>query len=97
MRNPIQVEGNTDNVPVSGQVPDELGAVDARATAVVRDLISRGVWPGRLAAAGYADRHPIATNATELGRRRNRRVEIVVLDEPDGHGGQDRDPGRDHR
>jgi flagellar motor protein MotB len=28
---------------------------------------------------GYADRHPIATNATETGRRRNRRVELVVL------------------
>jgi chemotaxis protein MotB len=37
------------------------------------------VWPGRLAATGYADRHPIATNATEAGRRRNPRVELVVL------------------
>jgi chemotaxis protein MotB len=79
VRNPIQVEGNTDNVPVSGRFPTNWELSTSRATAVVRDLISRGVWPGRLAATGYADRHPIATNATEFGRRRNRRVELVVL------------------
>ena len=79
VRNPIQVEGNTDNVPVSGRFPTNWELSATRATAVVRDLIGRGVWPGRLAATGYADRHPIATNATEAGRRRNRRVELVVL------------------
>ena len=79
VRNPIQVEGNTDNVPVSGRFPTNWELSTTRATAVVRELISRGVWPGRLAATGYADRHPIAPNATEAGRRRNRRVELVVL------------------
>jgi chemotaxis protein MotB len=88
VRNPIQVEGNTDDVPVSGRFPTNWELSTTRATAIVRDLIARGVWPGRLAAAGYADRHPIATNATEGGRRRNRRVELVVL-RTGGHGGQE--------
>jgi chemotaxis protein MotB len=79
VRNPIQVEGNTDNVPISGRFPTNWELSTTRATAVVRDLIGHGVWPGRLAATGYADRHPIATNATEAGRRMNRRVELVVL------------------
>ena len=80
VRNPIHVEGNTDNVPVSGggfQTNWELST--SRATAVLRALISRGVWPGRLAAVGYADRRPISTNETAGGRRRNRRVELVVM------------------
>jgi chemotaxis protein MotB len=87
VRNPIQIEGNTDNVPVSGRFPTNWELSTTRATTVVRALIARGVGPGRLAAAGYADRNPIATNATEAGRRRNRRVELVVL-RTGGHGGQ---------
>jgi chemotaxis protein MotB len=79
VRNPIQVEGNTDNVPVSGQYPTNWELSTARATAVVRDMIGRGVWSGRLAATGYAAEHPIASNASDAGRRRNRRVELVVL------------------
>jgi chemotaxis protein MotB len=88
VRNPIQVEGNTDNVPVSGRFPTNWELSTTRATAVVRELISHGVWPDRLSATGYADRHPIASNASERGRRRNRRVELVVL-RTGGHGGQD--------
>ena len=87
VRNPIQVEGNTDNVPVSGVYPTNWELSTARATAVVRYLIGHKVNPNRLAATGYADRHPIATNATDPGRRRNRRVELVVI-RTNGHGGQ---------
>jgi chemotaxis protein MotB len=87
VRNPIQVEGNTDNVPVNGQFPTNWELSTARATAVVRHLIGHGVNPDRLAATGYADRHPIAPNATDSGRRRNRRVELVVI-RTNGHGGQ---------
>jgi chemotaxis protein MotB len=91
VRNPIQVEGNTDNVPVSGRFPTNWELSTSRATAVVRYMIRRGVWAGRLSATGYADRHPVATNATDAGRRRNRRVELVVLrrhSDP-GQGGQE--------
>ena len=90
VRNPIQVEGNTDNVPVSGSFPSNWELSTGRATAIVRALIRRGVGPDRLAAMGYADRNPTATNATEAGRRRNRRVELVVLRQTaaPGQGGQ---------
>jgi chemotaxis protein MotB len=52
---------------------------------VVRYLIGHGINPDRLAATGYADRHPIASNATDGGRRHNRRVELVVI-RTNGHG-----------
>jgi chemotaxis protein MotB len=90
VRNPIQVEGNTDNVPVSGMYPSNWELSTARATTVVRSLIQRGVWSGRLGATGYAAEHPLASNKTEAGRRRNRRVELVVLRKyaGGGQGGQ---------
>ena len=53
---------------------------EERARAVVAELIERGVRPGSLIFEGRGSREPIASNATEEGRRRNRRVEIIVLD-----------------
>jgi chemotaxis protein MotB len=76
---PIQVEGYTDNVPIhSGQFPSNWELSTARATSVVRYLIGQGVVDQNLSAAGYADLHPVAANGTDLGRSRNRRVEIVL-------------------
>ena len=75
---PIVVEGYTDNVPIaSSQFPSNWELSTARATTVVRYMIGRGVNAERLGAAGYADLHPIASNATAGGRALNRRVEIV--------------------
>jgi chemotaxis protein MotB len=77
--NPITVEGHTDNVPIqSAQYPTNWELSTARATTVVRYLIARGLTPYRLGAAGYADLHPLASNATTAGRAENRRVEIVI-------------------
>jgi len=77
--NPITVEGHTDNVPTTGsQYPTNWELSTARATTVVRYLITRGLTPFRLGAAGYADLHPIDSNATAAGRAQNRRVEIVI-------------------
>ncbi len=76
---PIDVEGNTDNVPIpSAQYPSNWELSTARASTVVRFLIEHGVTPRRLTATGYADQHPIASDATAAGRARNRRVEIVM-------------------
>jgi chemotaxis protein MotB len=50
----------------------------------VRFLIDAGLAPDRLGAAGYAATQPAASNATETGRARNRRVEIVLLRHEDG-------------
>ena len=87
-RNPIGVEGHTDDVPITGSVyPTNWELSTARASRVVRFLVDAGVDAGRLSAAGYADLHPIATNATADGRSHNRRVEIVLLRSGQGTAG----------
>jgi chemotaxis protein MotB len=77
---PITVEGNTDNQPIAtAEFPSNWELSTARATTVVRFLIAHSVSAGRLGAVGYADLHPIASNATAAGRARNRRVDIVLM------------------
>jgi chemotaxis protein MotB len=76
---PIVVEGHTDDVPIStSQFASNWELSTARASAVVRWLIGRGLPERRFSAAGYADLHPLASNATAAGRARNRRVEVVL-------------------
>jgi chemotaxis protein MotB len=76
---PVAVEGNTDDVPITGGAfPSNWELSSARASSVVRFLISRKVDSQRLSAVGYAEQHPIASNATTSGRALNRRVEIVL-------------------
>ena len=76
---PITVEGYTDNVPIhSVEFPSNWELSTSRATTVVQYLIRRGVNDNRLGAAGFADLHPIASNATAAGRALNRRVDIVI-------------------
>jgi chemotaxis protein MotB len=80
LANPVRVEGNTDDTPISTpQFRSNWELSAARASAVLTFLLSRGVEPRRLSLAGYGDQRPIATNATADGRSRNRRVDIVVL------------------
>jgi chemotaxis protein MotB len=76
---PISVEGNTDNVPIqSSQFPSNWELSTARASTVVRFLISHGVGARRLTATGNAEQRPLESNVTPAGRARNRRVEIVM-------------------
>ncbi|MDD5019216.1 MAG: OmpA family protein [Candidatus Omnitrophica bacterium] len=78
----IGVEGHTDNVPIkfSGWKSNwELST--ARATSVLHYLVDKGVSPGHLAAIGYGEFRPVAANDSLEGRRKNRRVEIVILPE----------------
>jgi chemotaxis protein MotB len=78
-RHPILVEGHTDDVPIhTAQYTSNWELSTARATQVTRYLIGRGVSERRFGAAGYADIHPLASNATATGRARNRRVEVVL-------------------
>jgi chemotaxis protein MotB len=80
IQNPISVEGNTDNVPISGgEYPSNWELSTARATAVLEFLIHHGVAERHLAAVGYADQNPVAPNTTAAGRSLNRRVDIVVI------------------
>ncbi len=76
---PIDVAGNTDDIPIhSSLYPSNWELSAARASTVVRFLAGAGIQASRLTATGYADERPIASDATAAGRARNRRVEIVV-------------------
>lgn len=79
----LRIEGHTDNVPIhTAQMASNWELSAARATELVRLLILRYRFsPARLAAAGYAEYHPIASNDTPQGRAQNRRVDIVILSE----------------
>ena len=80
LTNPIRVEGNTDNVPISTpRFRSNWELSTARADAVLEFMLSAGIKPTRLSAVGYADTRPLTTNATAKGRALNRRVELVVL------------------
>ena len=69
------VVGHTDNV---GSPETNLTLSSARAAAVVKALTQRGIDARRLAAHGAGPFAPVASNATEEGRARNRRVELVA-------------------
>jgi chemotaxis protein MotB len=76
----FQVEGHTDNVPIStAQFPSNWELSAARALSVVKILVEQGVAPDNVSGAGYGEHHPVATNSTPDGRRLNRRIEIVML------------------
>lgn len=77
----IRIEGHTDNVPIhNSQFDSNWELSTARATRLARLFIERqGFQPERLSASGYAEYHPVATNATAEGRSENRRVDIIVL------------------
>jgi chemotaxis protein MotB len=78
--NAIAVEGNTDNVPISGgEFPSNWELSTARANAVLEFFIHHGVAQTRLSVVGFADQNPIAPNDTADGRALNRRVDVVVL------------------
>jgi chemotaxis protein MotB len=81
----VEVEGHTDDVPIeTPQFPSNWELSTARAAAVVRFLISRGVKPERLAAIGYADTQPKVPHRDKDGnpilanREENRRVVVRI-------------------
>src|SRR5437762_5465509 len=77
----IRVVGHTDNVPIStAQFPSNWELSAARATTVVRFLQSAGVAPERLTASGRGEFSPVASNDDAEGRRKNRRIEITLVD-----------------
>ena len=81
---PMRVEGHTDNVPIhTAQFATNWELSTTRATAIARLLLDHGpIDPVNLSAAGYAEFHPVASNATEDGRTQNRRVDIILLRHP---------------
>ena len=78
--NHIDVEGHTDNLPISTQVyPSNWELSAARAASVVHLFTKNGVQPDRLSAIGFGEFRPIADNKSLSGRQRNRRVRVVIL------------------
>jgi chemotaxis protein MotB len=79
-RNPINVEGFTDNLPIKTiAYPSNWELSAARAASVVHLFADHGVEPSRMSAIGYGQYRPIADNSTPAGRSKNRRVVIAVL------------------
>jgi chemotaxis protein MotB len=79
--NQVRIEGHTDNVPIhTAQYSSNWELSITRAINIVRFLGEGGHLPqDRLAAGGYGEYHPAATNDTAEGRAKNRRVELVVV------------------
>ena len=76
----VLVEGNTDNVPISQKnIRNNWDLSALRASSVVQALQNQyGIDPKRLSAAGRGEYNPVASNATEKGKQRNRRTQIII-------------------
>ena len=77
----LRIEGHTDNLPIhTAEFDSNWELSSARATRIARIFIDlKAIAPERISAAGYAEFHPVASNATAEGRAENRRVDLVVL------------------
>jgi outer membrane protein OmpA-like peptidoglycan-associated protein len=72
----LAIAGYTDS---TGSAAYNQGLSERRAVAVRTYLLDDGVYPARMTAAGYGKRYPVASNSTEQGRSRNRRVDITII------------------
>jgi len=85
----IQIEGHTDNIPINSPLyPSNWELSSSRATSIVRRFVNYGMEPSRLTAIGYGEYRTIAENDTGEGRSKNRRVDIVVLNDKPSTGEQ---------
>lgn len=75
----VKVEGHTDDVPINTrEFPSNWELSTRRASEIVKFFIYKGVPPDQLSAEGFAEYRPVASNLTEAGRAKNRRVELVI-------------------
>lgn len=79
----IRIEGHTDNVQIIGELtrryPTNWELSAARAINVTRYLQQQGIDPALLAAVAYGEYKPVASNDTEEGKAKNRRIEIILV------------------
>ncbi len=76
----ISVRGHTDNVPPSTNLyADNWELSSARAISVLKQFLKEGVRKDSIHAAGFSDTKALASNVTEEGRKKNRRVEIFFF------------------
>lgn len=71
----IAVEGHTDSV---GTLEYNQRLSEDRAHAVASQLVAEGISRGRISTRGYGETKPIASNGSDSGRQRNRRVEVII-------------------
>jgi chemotaxis protein MotB len=77
----LRVDGHTDARPIaSAQFPSNWELSSARAISVVQYLISKGISPQRLVAAGFGEFQPIDNGQTEDAYKRNRRIELKLTE-----------------
>ena len=81
--NPVRLEGHTDSVPINtARFHGNWELSAARSISLLALLTGRfGVPRDHISIAGYADTAPVASNDTEEGRAKNRRVDIVIMNE----------------
>ena len=72
----LRIEGHTDT---QGTPANNVTLSDGRAKSVMLALLKAGIDPKRLQAQGFGQSRPVADNATDEGRARNRRVELVKI------------------
>ena len=97
----VQVTGHTDNQAISKArqktFPDNKALSWARAENARRAMINGGMSADRTKAIGLADSRPLASNATEEGRQKNQRLELIIVQRPvvaTAIGGTAADPSR---
>ncbi len=89
--NPLRLEGHTDAVPIhNSRFRNNWELSAARSIALLELLNSFGVSRERMSIAGYADTNPVDQNDTAEGRQKNRRVDLIILNETGALG----EPGR---
>ena len=77
----LRVDGHSDAVPIkTPQFPSNWHLSSARAISVVTFLVSEGVDPNHLVAAGFGEFQPLDTSGTKLALRRNRRIEFKLTE-----------------
>ena len=80
----VIVVGHSDNVPIrSSRFPSNMHLSLGRAKSVMERMAKVMDDPSRLSAEGRADKEPIADNATHEGRKKNRRIEVLLVQESD--------------
>lgn len=80
----VIVAGHSDNIPIrSSRFPSNMALSLARAKSVMSGMAQVMSDPSRLSAEGRAEKEPIADNGTKAGRAKNRRIEILLVQEVD--------------
>jgi len=77
----MRVDGHTDIRPIStAEFPSNWELSSARAISVVRYLMSQGIAPEHLVAAGFGEFQPIDTGTSEAALAKNRRIELKLTE-----------------